>query len=53
MNSPTLPTFTNRPRSRNRNSQQQKLRRQQRRADFFLTLYSCGLVAFLVHLAIS
>jgi hypothetical protein len=53
MNTPTLPSFISTPRSRTRTSKQQKLLRQQRRADFFLTLYSCGLVAFLVHLAIS
>jgi hypothetical protein len=53
MNTPFNPTFISTSRSRTRTSKQQQLLRKQRRADFFLTLYSCGLVAFLVHLAVS
>ena len=53
MNAPTLPSFIATPRSRTRTSKQQQLLRQQRRADFLLTLYSCGLIALLVHMAIS
>ena len=52
--SPSLPAFIKRPRpQRTHTAKQQQLRRQQRRADFLLFLYSCTLIAFLVHLALS
>ena len=53
MNTPTLPSFISTPRSRALAPKAKLLRRQQSRADFFLFLYSCGLVAFLVYLAVS
>ncbi len=58
MTTPTLPAFASTSRNRyirrqQRTKQQQTLRRQQRNADFFLFLWSCGLIALLVHLALS
>lgn len=53
MNTPILPTFIPTSRSRALSSHAKALRRQQRRADFLLFLYSCGLIACLVHLAVS
>jgi len=53
MNTPTLPSFLKRQRSQARSTAAQQLRRQQRRVDFLLFLYSCALIAFLVHLALS
>ena len=58
MTTPSLPAFA--PTSRNRyirrqqrTKQQQALRRKQRYADILLFFYSCVLIAFLVHLALS
>jgi hypothetical protein len=58
MTSPALPSFASTSRNRyirrqQRTKQQQTLRRKQRNADILLFLYSCGLIAFLVHLALS
>jgi hypothetical protein len=58
MTSPALPSFASTSRNRyirrqQRTKQQQALRRKQRYADILLFLYSCGLIAFLVHLALS
>ena len=57
MNTPTLPAFSrtrNQPKpQRTHAATTQQLRRQQRRVDFLLFLYSCALIAFLVHLAVS
>ena len=58
MTSPALPSFASTSRNRyirrqQRTKQQQALRRKQRNADFLLFLYSCGLITFLVHLALS
>lgn len=60
MNTPSLPPFSaasvhqrRTHRHRLRSQQQQRLRRQQQLSDAGLFLFTCGLIAYLVHLAFS
>jgi hypothetical protein len=52
MTSPTLPSFTTRKPKHPTTNRLKLLRRQQRRADIFLCIYSCVLIATLVLMAL-